>query len=251
MFGCYMKKSILLEILIIISSIYGVFITADNGFMSVEKFLYYTIQSNIFILIICAIFLIFKLSKKKIPNYLYVIKYICTVGISITFLVFAFILVPQLGLTSMNYLLSPSNMSVHLISPILAIIDFMLYDKIKMTKNTYLSSCLMPVIYATIIIGMSFITDAALFGSMASGQMQRFPYFFMDYETNGWFTLTKDFTRLGAFYWVIIIWGLALLLGKLFLKVNQKNGTKKNRYITIIVIIAIAIISTLWPLLLN
>ena len=95
-----MKKalSIIVDLLIIISSSVGVYLTlyGRGNFMNQNGLLYYTVQSNIFIILISLIFLIYKILKRKIPNWLTIAKFICTVGITVTFLVFTFMLVPQM-----------------------------------------------------------------------------------------------------------------------------------------------------------
>lgn len=218
------KSSIILDILIILSSFIGILLTFSiNNFMTSRALLYYTIQSNICILIISVLFLIYKIFKKKIPNYLYIIKFICTVGITVTFLVFAFVLVPQMFGGFNAYLLSIGNLTVHFISPVLSIISFILFDKIENKKFTCLYGIIMPIYYCVFIFIINLFVNTPLFGSM-DGSFSRFPYFFMDYETNGWFRFNGSMWNMGFFYWFVLLFIVVILISVAYLKLNRKRN---------------------------
>lgn len=221
-----MKKyfSIVFDALIIISSGLGIYFTFNHGgFMNNGTILYYTIQSNIYILLISLVLLILKVFKKKIPNWIYIIKFICTIGIIVTFLIFTFMLIPQMFGGFNEYLLSLSNLTLHFISPLLAVTSFILFDKIKVNKNTYLYGIIMPLVYCLFIFILTFIDKSSLFKGLG-GKMERFPYFFMNYETNGWLRISSDIWELGFIYWFIIIFIVVILLSKILLKfVRIKN----------------------------
>lgn len=217
------KISIIIDLLIIISSGLGIYLTIGGiNFMNQGALLYYTVQSNIYILVISAIFLLFKLLEKKIPQYLYIIKFICTVGITVTFLVFTFMLVPQMFGGFNEYLLSLGNLTVHFISPILAVISFIIFDKVNMKKYTFLYGSIMPIVYCIFIMILTTIKKEPLFGGLG-GTMSRFPYFFMDYETNGWFRINNSIWELGFFYWFLIILIVVIIISKLYLRLSNKK----------------------------
>ena len=138
---------------LIIVGILGIIFTMFSAgtFMGDNKALYYfTVQSNITIIGITIVFLvdtIRQLFKKEsfINQVLLKIKYVFTIAITITFLVFTVLLAPTLGI---EYLLSYNNFSLHFIVPILAIVDFLLFDVyIKLTKFNCLLGLAMPVYY--------------------------------------------------------------------------------------------------------
>ena len=101
-------------------------------------FFFFTVQSNIFIILMAFLFLgheIISLFTKKyfVNQIILYLKYVATVAITVTFLVFFTMLAPLMG---MDYLLSFNNFSLHAIVPILAIIDFIIYDvDIELTYN--------------------------------------------------------------------------------------------------------------------
>lgn len=68
-----------------------------------KTFLYFTVQSNVTIIaigLVLAIYALQRILRKQavIKNWVYLVKYVFTVAITITFLVFAFMLAPTLFL---------------------------------------------------------------------------------------------------------------------------------------------------------
>lgn len=219
-------RSIIYDVLIIFSSVLGIYLTITNGnFMGSRGFLYYTIQSNALIAIISSIFLYFKLKNKKISNSLYLIKYVFTVGISLTLLVFSFVLAPQMLGEYNDYLFSVGNLTVHFISPILAILSFIFFDKIKLKSHTYLYGFILPLFYFLFVLALTSFSSKALFMDL-KGVYSRFPYLFMDFETNGWFRTNGSIWHLGFFYWLIILFSLIIITSKLLIFLNTKRAKK-------------------------
>ena len=168
--------------------------------------LYYTIQSNILIAIICAIVSGYDLAKKSVPNFVYLVKYIFTIAITITGVVFNLILVPQLvehyGSFSRAYGLSSTL--VHVVTPVLGLISYLLFDKNVLKKKFDFYGIIVPLSYFSLIIGLSTIKNLYLFDTL-DGAPTKFPYFFLNYIENGWFTLSSNIYELGTFYWFIIM----------------------------------------------
>lgn len=221
------KFRLVLNIIIIISSIIGLIYTIKgSAFMSTSALYYYTIQSNIWIILITIIFSFFDIFKIKIPNFLYIIKYIITVGITITFLVFSFMLIPQILINgNSTYLLNISNLTLHFISPILAIISFIFFDQLKIKKKYCYLGMIMPIYYLIFAFILANISTTNIFRDF-DGSASKFPYFFLDYETNGWFTLDNGFFGLGTFYWIIIVSSIVIIISKLFLLIKSKQNKK-------------------------
>lgn len=220
-----MKKQIIqlaIRLSLAIIGIVGIVITAVSGsFMGQNKtFLYFTVQSNITIIAIELVFavdaLLQILGKKSFSNNaLLLIKYVFTVAITITFLVFAFILAPTL---SASYLLSYGNFSLHFIVPILALVDFFIFNSdIKLTKVNCLLGAAMPIYYV-----IFFLIGIPLGVTYLNGS--RAPYFFLEYEKLTWFRFTENGP--GVIYWILIltiaIIGLCYLF-YLFMRLRQKK----------------------------
>ncbi|MBH1940925.1 Pr6Pr family membrane protein [Mobilitalea sibirica] len=208
----------LLKLGVIISCCIGIYYTAGGkGFMgSSSMWLYFTIQSNAWIAFISFIFLIYDIlnRNREISNRFYILKFIFTVSILLTFVVFAVLLSPLMPL---DYLISPSNIFLHNITPILAVIDFILCDYKYESKWTHILYVLiMPLLYVTFTLILSF--SGIMFGK------EIVPYFFLNYEKLGWLSINQY--GMGVLYWIIIL--LILLLGMgtgllMILKVRKRK----------------------------
>lgn len=208
------------KLLLVVGVIIGVWASLlQEGFFNPKHFLYYTIQSNIEIAIICFVSLLFIFSKKEIPSIVYTLKFIFTVAITLTGLVFNFILYPA-SIFSTHPLnpLSTANFFTHIFVPILSLVDFFAFDyKLKITKKTFLLGLITPLIY---FIFVMFCTKV---GIRFNGNLF-VPYFFLDYKANSWFQLGDG--KIGVFYWVIIQVLIVLLISSVllfFLKKRKKN----------------------------
>ena len=135
------KISLILNtIIVVLVTIGTIFMFTGFKFMTdatlleaskVEMFKFYTVDSNILIGIISLILVIYEiklLNKKidKIPNKIYLFKFIGTAGITLTFIVTAIFLAPQYGLYSMY---NNNNLFFHLIVPLLSIISYIVFEK--------------------------------------------------------------------------------------------------------------------------
>ena len=102
----------------------------------INMFKFFTVDSNILVGITTLVFLIYeiRLDKgriKKIPEYIYILKYVGVCSVTLTFVTTLFFLTPQYGFYS---LYNNSNLLFHLIIPILSIVSYMLFDK---TNKSY------------------------------------------------------------------------------------------------------------------
>ena len=216
---------ILIKAALIIIGVLGIVLTAlSTAFMGgASVFFFFTVQSNIFIMLMALIFLIDEVvvlitNKSFINQTLLHIKYVATVAITVTFLVFFTILAPLMGV---DYLLSFNNFSLHAIVPILAIVDFFLFDKdIKLTYKSSLLATISPICYVI------FVYIGAIF-KLEYSENLHYPYFFLNIDTNG-FLFEKG--TMGIIPWIIILLSFIIGLGCLFclfLKLRQK-GLKKS-----------------------
>ncbi len=138
-----LKKSLVINCIIFVLVLLGtIFMYVGYQFMTnttlldnagVESFKFYTVDSNIIVGIASLIMVIYEvllITKKieKIPKYVYVLKYIGVVGVSLTFLVTLLYLAPLLG---KNFILLyvNTNLLFHLIVPVLSFISYVRYEK--------------------------------------------------------------------------------------------------------------------------
>lgn len=214
-----------LKLGVIVSCFLGIFlqITAKGGsFMSSAPiFLYFTIQSNIWIAVICAVFLIADLARKgrgPVAGWLYVLKFMFTVSVLLTFVVFAVLLAP---LMPRSYLLSPSNIFLHDITPILALLDFILFDYRYTGRGRHMFfGTIMPLGYGVFVLLLSRLAGVRFNGAAA-------PYFFLDYEKLGWFRIGPGGP--GVAYWFAMIALVVLGIGFTLLKIKEARRRKKTQ----------------------
>lgn len=217
-----------LKFVIIIGCIIGVCDTAGMGsgddFMSAAAFLFFTVQSNLWIAAISIPFIVYDIKRLKgekvvVPQWVYKIKFIFTVAITLTFLVFSLMLSPQMIATGyVSYLYSMSNIFLHNLVPICAIIDWSLNDYECKTGPKYLLyGAIMPLLYY--IFAMIASVSGVDFGNGA-----RVPYFFMEYYTYGWFRIGNG--GIGTAYWFILLVGVVLGEGLLFVKLKDLRASK-------------------------
>lgn len=225
--------SVVIKSLLLILGIVGLITTLMGAsFMGkLQSFLYFTIQSNITIMIMIAIFLIsdiLQYTKGKgftNTNGWRIAKFVFTVAITVTFLVFFLVLAPT-GI-SLKYLFSLNNLCVHAFVPILAIIDFIIFDyEIKLERIKPIWGIAMPLYYAFFSLICSFAGVA--FGVDADGADIIVPYFFLNYKKYGWFSIDDG---LGVAYWIVIMTifmsGLSFLLAY-FIKLRKNSIDKRQ-----------------------
>lgn len=157
------RISIAINIIIFILSVIGtIFMLEGIQFMGpedtlaatrIEMFKFYTVDSNILMGIISAIFIVYELRLIKgqieiIPTKIYVLKLMGTVGVTLTFLTVVLYLghIAENGFFSM---FMNTNLFFHLIIPVLSIITFIFFEKTdKMEfKHTFTGTTTM-LIYA-------------------------------------------------------------------------------------------------------
>lgn len=223
--------TVLFKALVVALTVVGIVDTAAmSSFMSKGVLLYFTIQSNITIALICLVFLILDIigfARKKaieIPRWLYIAKFLFTVAITLTFLVFWLILVPTLPRDMLgSYIKSPSNLCCHTFVPLFAVLDWLLFNGgYRNKKNDYLWGMAMPLYY--LLFSMIAGTAGADFGGGS-----KFPYFFLNYEKNGWLRLGRS--GIGVIWWIIIVAVIVICISailmwsknKLYQKVLQKE----------------------------
>ena len=222
-----------MNLAVFLFALIGVMATSlgTSGLMSGFSLLYYTVQSNIWIGVTCLVFALLKIIgyKRKnnlIPSWLYVTKYVFVVAISLTMVVFWFLLAPTLQLPS--YLVSPSNLFAHTLTPITAIISFLFFDsrEYQLMKKHALFSLVTPLYYIVFAIIAS--SSGVVFHTF------RMPYFFMDYYQFGWLNLLTfsseyGFSSFGVFYWIVIISLFILLMGLGYVYLNNWFHQKSRR----------------------
>lgn len=148
-----MKKSLILNILIIILEIVGIIAvyTLYNNF----GLIYYTIISNILMLISSSLFVGYMINNKEIPKWLSLFKYMSTICVTLTFLVVVFILAPMYNFNYKHMLFENELLYLHFLCPILAIITLVFFDKLDIDK-VFIGTSL-TLVYAIILVTLNIL----------------------------------------------------------------------------------------------
>ncbi len=206
--------SSLLKVIVILSALIGTFLSAYAGrhfFMGGSRvFMYFTIQSNIAIAIICGIGLYLIQKDKKISRAWYVIKFVGTVSITLTGVVFGFVLAPTLGANAWNI----QNTLTHLVVPVVAVLDFFVVaPKAQIHRKNVFFVVIPPILYA-IYAGIGYVKG----WEFADGI--NYPYFFLNWGSPaGAFGFTGELPFMGSAWWIMLLLLFLMIVGYCYLVV--------------------------------
>lgn len=176
----------------------------DGGFFRSNIYLYFTILSNSLTAIVFFVFfcleIIENVTRKRIITYrLLTVKYMMTSAMFLTLFVSVVLLMP---LKDQAYLFSMKNLCQHIFAPLIALLDFLIFDReFKTGIKAFAQSFIFPFVYLAVTFLLSLKPIRYSNGT-------NFPYYFLDYKTYGWWSLPPE--GLGVFWWIVIV---ALMLG--------------------------------------
>ena len=155
---------IVLDLLVFISMVIGISLTIfDVRFMvdlprlsSQSIFMTFTGLSNVFIGLVCLECAIYRIIKKEItlPAYLLLIKIIALADITITFVITATYLAPSIG-SSWWRLYINNNLFNHFLTPLLAVITFLILERYREFSWKYCFLSLVPLL----LYGVLYLTN--------------------------------------------------------------------------------------------
>lgn len=203
------RMPIIFAILMVLSGIAGITLSALS--QGAELFVTYTEDSNILNLITSVIYLLLLLGilKCKSENGLRIIKqmrYISTCCVGLTFFVVLLVLAPMSGgIEGFKVMFFYDSMFFnHLVTPVLAIISFVFFEKEPILKKVNSLYALIPtIIYGAIAIVLNIV-----------GVLEG-PYPFLR---------VKSQSVLASILWIIAILLLNYLLARFILYLNQRKS---------------------------
>lgn len=195
--------SIALSIIIIILEIIALIVCYNSFGINLA---YYTIDSNIFLLISTILYLI---TINNVPKIVQLLKYSSTLSVFITFLVVVFVLYPMYDFNFQFMFLDGPNLYMHVLCPLLAVISFIFFDsnEIENSLKNNLRSLYFTIIYAIILISLNIL-------NVVSG-----PYPFLKVNQQ---------SPLMSVFWIVLILGGALILSKALLFLKDMNNILYN-----------------------
>mgnify|MGYP004509528777 FL=1 len=206
--------SICYKVFTIFSLISGIFLNLSNTSSVRALMSYYTLQSNVICLIAFMIILILELLNKQYQTDIYyLIKGGLVITIAITAIIYHIALAP--GGFQMDALQNSinnkqlANFLVHTVSPILVLLDYVLFDEKGHFKLFYpILWLIQPLNYVVYVY-----TYSNLGGSFYNiGGSRRFAYFFLDYKKLGYLEVLK---------WLIVIILGILIISELLVVLDK------------------------------
>lgn len=197
--------------------------TADGYSHWSKRLLYFTSQSNLWIALTFIAILVINRSQKlsadtRVKNFLYLLKYIFTVSITLTGFIFCAVLAPGAGNVNYNAWTAASILT-HVAVPLLSIVDFFADTyRIKLLKKHSLLSVIPPFLY-------SVFASVLCVMKVDFGRGEPFPYFFFNYYSPAGVFGTSDVMpyRIGSFYWIVFILAVIVGVGALYRKLYNKR----------------------------
>lgn len=190
--------SICYKMFTIFSLIAGIFLNLSNTYSIRALMSYYTLQSNVICLIAFIIVLTLELLDRQYKTDIYyLIKGGLVIAIAITAIIYHIALAP--GGFQMDALQNSisnkvlANFLVHTVSPLLVLLDYVLFDEKGHFKFFYpILWLIQPLNYVVYVY-----TYSNLGGSFYNiGGSRQFAYFFLDYNELGY---------MGVLKWLVII----------------------------------------------
>lgn len=203
---------------IVLLAFIGVYLTvfgSGDGFMSVAGLCFYTVQSNIWALLLEAVSLVFMLFSVGERLWFKITRLVVAVAITVTFLVFWTMLAPMMNL---RYLVSPTNIILHTLVPLMTLADAAFIDRDYMPKKSHVLFCMIPP-----LAYLGFAMIRAEVSDMLLSADSKYPYWFLDVDKYSWFGFKNG---VGVFYWVIVV--VLIVLGLGYLIYALKNRINKN-----------------------
>ncbi len=216
------KISFVLKILTVVTALGGVLLSllqsARDGYTHwTKRLLYFTAQSNIWIGGVCLILLFtpWVSFQEKVLRRLYVLKYVFTVSILITGLVFCTLLAPFAP--EEYHLLTLTGYLTHVFSPAFAIADFFVDDYPLDLHTRHIFYSIVPPFF--------YFLSTMLFSGLKVdfGHGDYYPYYFLNFRSPaGFFGFSSQAPFfMGSFYWVMAF--IALVLTLAFVLAKLKN----------------------------
>ncbi|MBO7633374.1 MAG: Pr6Pr family membrane protein [Lachnospiraceae bacterium] len=204
--------SYILKTVTVLSALIGTFLSYYAGRLSFmggsRVFMFFTIQSNIAIAVICAIGCVMMLRGRDAGKVWPVIKFVGTISITLTGVVFGFVLAPTLGGQAWNI----QNTLTHLVVPVAAVLDFFVVSTaFEIKKRNDLFVIIPPILYA-VYAGIGYVRGWQFIEGI------NYPYFFLNWGSPaGAFGFSNELPFMGTAWWIVALLFFLLAIGFIYL----------------------------------
>lgn len=219
--------SALLNILIFVFSVTGfllscIFARRDGYSHWLTRLLYFTQQSNLWIgftSLVFALMLIKKGEGEHSLGKISVFKYIFTVSITVTGIVFCTLLAPfaEEGIWTFASVLT------HVVVPFLSILDFFTNKSIVTAEKKQIWWTMLPPLFYFAFASILCLCRVDF------GRGDPYPYFFMDYYSEvGLFGFVGEWPpQIGSFYWFVFFFVFIYFLSVFYRKIHIRLWNRK------------------------
>lgn len=212
---------IVLNFLIFALSLVGCFLSCyfarRDGYTNwLRRLLYFTQQSNLWIGFTSLAFAVVLLKKnvsEKCLKIMSVLKYVFTVSITVTCLIFCFLLAPFADYNVWTF----ASVLTHVVIPVLAVLDFFTNKNIVRIDKKYVWYTLIPPLFYFAYTSVLCVLKVDF------GRGDAFPYFFMNYYSEvglfGFAATTPP--QMGSFYWIVFFFCFIYSLSLIYYKIRS------------------------------
>ena len=201
-------SNILIFVFAIMGNLFSFLYAGRDGYSPWwTRLLYFTQQSNFWIGVTSLIFAIILIKGNATEKHLKtisILKYIFTVSITITGIVFCTLLAPFADFNVWQF----SSVLTHVIVPILSIFDFFINKNIVKLDKKNVWYSLFPMLFYFVFASILCVLKVDF------GRGDPYPYFFLNfYSEVGLFGfIAKWPPQIGSFYWLVFFFGFIYLL---------------------------------------
>ena len=218
------RISCALKLIVIASAVAGTLMSASAGrssFMGGNRVLmYFTIQSNIAIALICAAGGFLLMRNRAMGEIWHAVKLAGTVSITLTGVVFAAMLAPLLGKAAWN----AQNTLTHLVVPVAAVADFFVVAPGARIKRKSVMYVLVPPFLYVVYAGIGYVNG----WEFARGR--NYPYFFLNWGSPaGALGFTDELPYMGCVWWILVLSIFLIATGWLYLFLADKTGKRSPK----------------------
>jgi len=228
--GAFAKKyaPIILNGLIFLLAVTGfllscIFAKRDGYSHWLTRLLYFTQQSNLWIGVTSLVFAVMlrkgNMTQKQ-TQIMSLLKYIFTVSITVTGIVFCTLLAPfaEEGIWTFAGVLT------HVAVPVLAVADFFLNEHIGQIKKKHIWLSMIPPALYFVFASILCVCKVDF------GRGDPYPYFFMDYYSEvGLFGFVGEWPpQIGSFYWFVFFFVFIYGLGTLYYKLHTYAAGRRK-----------------------
>ena len=207
--------SLILKSVVVLSAFVGVVVQVVASSASL---LYFTIQSNAWIGVTCLVGIVLTLLNKPPKQWMYVLKFVFTVSITLTGVVYCTMLAPFMGAEAYTL----ANTLLHVVVPVAAVADFFVYDVVEYPKWTCLLATIPPFYYLA-FAGVGYVCNWQFLDGY------NYPYFFLNWGSPaGAFGFSNESPYIGVFYYVVILLVFVIGVGALYTFVANRAHRKRS-----------------------